>query len=330
LNHEIYIILDQDINFSAQLGIPVHGILGYHFFKNHLVEINSLTKKIAVYRDIKTFSKSKLKRFKALPLSIELAKPYVNASVNINSKESKVKLLIDTGGSDALWLFENETDIKCPSVFFDDFLGRGFSGDIFGKRSRIDRFTLSGIEIAYPTASFPSESSLKSVSMVEGRNGSLGSEIMRRFDIVFDYPNSKMYLKKNKNFEEPFNYNMSGLEIQHTGKEIIKEEVLKANFIERDNKGNAEINFDKPHEIKYQFSLKPMYEISNVRVDSPAHQAGIVKGDMLKKLNGEFAYKYKLNDIIEMLQSEEGKWISIEYERKGVIHKTKFQLKKQL
>lgn len=329
-NHEIYVILDQDINFSAQLGIPVHGILGYHFFKNHFVEINPITKKIIVYKNREVFKNKKLKKYEEIPISIELAKPYVKAKVKINEKENVVKLLVDTGGSDALWLFENTDTIKCPINFFDDFLGRGFSGDIFGKRSRIEKISLSTIDLENPTVSFPSPNSVKSVELVEGRNGSLGSGIMRRFDVIFDYPNSKLYLKRNKFFDEPFNYNMSGMEVQHNGKEIIQEEIFRTNFVGKDEKGNTIIDFDNSRNIKYQFLLKPIYEIGNVREDSPAYLAGIRKGDVIRRLNGELTYKLKLSDIIDMLQSEEGRWVTIEYERKGVTHKTKFQLKKIL
>ncbi len=120
------------------------------------------------------------------------------------------------------------------------------------------------------------------------------------------------------------------MEVQHNGKEIIKEEVLRTNFVEKDVKGNPTIDFEKSHSIKYNFLLKPVYEISNVRTDSPSYLAGIRKGDIIRRLNGELSYKFKLSDIIDILQSEEGRWISIEFERKGVTHKTKFQLKKIL
>jgi hypothetical protein len=39
-NHEIYIILDQEFNFSSHVGIPVNGIIGYNFFRKNLVEID--------------------------------------------------------------------------------------------------------------------------------------------------------------------------------------------------------------------------------------------------------------------------------------------------
>ena len=45
LNHVIYLVLDQNINISAQVGFPVNGIIGYHFFENNLVKINYTNKK---------------------------------------------------------------------------------------------------------------------------------------------------------------------------------------------------------------------------------------------------------------------------------------------
>ena len=44
-NHEIYLVLDQDFNISSQVGIPVNGIIGNHFFKNNRVEIDYERKK---------------------------------------------------------------------------------------------------------------------------------------------------------------------------------------------------------------------------------------------------------------------------------------------
>ena len=33
--HTVFIILDESINFSSHVGIPVNGIIGHQFFKNH-------------------------------------------------------------------------------------------------------------------------------------------------------------------------------------------------------------------------------------------------------------------------------------------------------
>ena len=41
-NHTILIVLNQDVNFSPNVGIPVNGILGYDFFRNYPTEIDYL------------------------------------------------------------------------------------------------------------------------------------------------------------------------------------------------------------------------------------------------------------------------------------------------
>ena len=168
---------------------------------------------------------------------------------------------------------------------------------------------------------------MQNANIVEGRNGSLGGEILKRFDVLFDYKNKKMYVKKNANFNEPFNYNMSGIEIQQNGLQWIKEVVeLKTQL------ANTEIAVidEREKSFKYNFLLKPLYEVTNVREDSPGAKAGVRKGDLIAKINGNYAFKYKLKDITELLQSEEGKTINIEVERKGLILKLKFKLKKIL
>ena len=72
----LFIILDQDFNISSHVGIPVNGIIGYHFFKNHPVMIDYASKKITVYQDNELFTK-KIKKFNEMPISIERNKPYV-------------------------------------------------------------------------------------------------------------------------------------------------------------------------------------------------------------------------------------------------------------
>ena len=37
-SHSLYVIFDQSLNFSPRMGVPIHGILGYDFFKKFLVK----------------------------------------------------------------------------------------------------------------------------------------------------------------------------------------------------------------------------------------------------------------------------------------------------
>lgn len=326
-NHLLYIVLDQSFNLSSHIGIPVNGIIGYHFLKNNLVEINYGSKKISVYKNTDKNKKRINKKFQLVPITIERSKPYIASSVILNSNEIPVKLLIDIGNSDAIWLFENKSKgIKVPEKNFEDYLGKGFSGDVEGKRAHISEFKLSQFEFRNPIVAFPDSASIKNVRMVKDRAGSVGSEILRRFSVVFDYPNQQLFLRKNSNFNSPFNYNKSGVELQHYGLQWVQETVhletipiIIGDAV--DTRGNnANNNF------KYKFVLKPIYIIINVRKNSSAAISGLKKGDIIVKINDIPGYQFTLEKINSLLKSEEENWINFEVERDSQILKFKFQL----
>ena len=314
--HTIYIVLDENFNFSTFIGIPVHGIIGYDFFKNHPVEINYLSKKITIYND-ENYYKRKTKKFTELPLQIENSKPYLIGNVDLTTQKSSSKVLIDTGNSDALWLFPN----KMEGFFHDhpnieDFLGRGFNGDIHGKRTRIHNFYIGDFQVKEPITSVPDAASIKQLQFEKDREGSIGSEIMRRFTTIYDYKNSKRLLKKNKNYDEPFHLNMSGLDFKHIGMKWEKE-YLKLIEPKTDGAQNKEsvaslVNF------QYKFVLKPVFAIAGIRENSPAYLAGIKKNDVVETINGRSISDLKLEDINQMMRKDEGRIIRIEITRKEV------------
>lgn len=329
LNHLLYIVLDQNFNLSAQVGIPVNGIIGYNFFRNNLVEIDYQHSKIVVYRDNPKIRKKLTNNYSSFIINLESNKPYFISKITIDNKEIDTKMLVDTGSSDALWLFSNQNNnIKIPKNNFDDYLGRGFSGDIFGKRARIEKLSLNKFQLQNPIVSFPDTLAIQKSLIVQDREGSVGGEIFKRFDVVLDYPNNKMYLRKNGNFDSPFNYNMSGIEIQHDGLQFVKEtqELDKPAFgsIKFDLEQDKVVNFN------YKFELKPIFKISSIRKNSPAEECGLKKDDIIIAINGQLVYRYSLQEINEILKSEEGKWIYLEIERNKINQKFKFQLRKLL
>ena len=325
-NHLLYIVLDPDFNLSSHIGIPVNGIVGYQFFRNNLVEINYRKKKIIVFKDIPKNRKKIERKFDAMAITVEKFKPYIKGTVTLEGNSIPVKLLVDIGNSDAVWLFQDRSKfIKVPEKSFDDYLGKGFSGDVIGKRAKIEKMTMYDFEFNNPIAAFPDSSSIRNVSMVPDRMGSVGGEIMKRFDLVFDYRNEQLFLKKNGNYSQPFSYNKSGVEIQHNGLQWVQETVPME--MVKTPRANSEVNvYSAKTEFKYKFQVKPLYEIANVRANSPAAIAGLLKGDIIIKINNNPTYKYSLQDIITLFRSDVDKWITLEIERKNEIRKFKFQL----
>lgn len=328
-NHTIYIVLDQNINISSQVGIPVNGIIGYHFFKNHSIDINYNRRRIVIYNDVTAITKKLSKKYQKIPISIEEKKPYLKTIVQMeNAPETfEAKLLIDIGNSDALWLFnEKDKRIKVSEKNFNDYLGLGFSGTVYGKRGRIKKLQIDKYIFENPIVAMPDSIATKDITMVENRVGSIGSEIMKRFSIVYDYSNTSIYLKKNDNFKLQFNYNMSGLDIQHQGLEWVKQSYeqnasTSTVYIDSNSDGKWTKN------LKYKFELKPSYSVFSVRKDSPADLAGIKKGDEITTINGHVCYNYTLEEINEILKSEEDRTITIEVIRNNKPLKFKFKLK---
>ncbi|WKL48053.1 PDZ domain-containing protein [Flavobacterium pectinovorum] len=328
-NHLVYIILDQSFNLSSHIGIPVNGIIGHKFFKNNLVEINYQKKKVIVHLNNEETRQKLDKKFKSVPITIERSKPYIYTTAVSNGQEIPAKLLIDIGNSDAFWIFENNK-IKLPQKNFPDFLGKGFSGDIEGHRAKLEKFSIADFEFKNPIVSFPDSTSIRNVKMVPDRIGSVGGEILKRFTLVLDYADRKLYLKKNTKFYEPFTYNKSGITIQHNGLQWVQETVhlqtvqVAASVSELEDKEKNNDNF------RYKFLLKPVYEIINIRKNSAADKCGLQKGDIIVSINKILPYKYSLQQINNLLKSEDDAWINMEIERNSLILKFRFKLEDEL
>jgi C-terminal processing protease CtpA/Prc len=124
------------------------------------------------------------------------------------------------------------------------------------------------------------------------RNGTLGAEILRRFNVTIDYRNSRLTLRPTHKVNDDFNYNMSGMEI-----------------------------------INPMPGL-PIFTISNVRDSSPAFMAGLKENDQIISINNNSHTNMELNDINLLLQSRENKKIKVKYLRDGAEYETAFALKK--
>lgn len=302
--HDLYLIFDSTLNFSPRMGVPINGILGNEFFRNFIVKINYDSKAITIY-DPKKYSIRKCRKCEDLPLDFDDGKPYINLTVSDRSFEKEVTLLVDSGNSDVLWLF-NEKDFitEQPENYFQDFLGLGLGGEIYGKRARVPEVVLGDFHLKNVLTSFPEEKAISRARLFENRDGSVGGGFLSRFNITFDYRNKTVRFQKNSRFTDPFNYNMSGITLEHSGTDLLVNDL--------------------------QFSLVPRYEVVDVRNGSPAQKAGVEVGDEVLSINGKPNYKYKLYELISLFSRKEGQRITLEIKRGKSFKKIRFYLKRVL
>ncbi|QNF35451.1 aspartyl protease family protein [Adhaeribacter swui] len=249
-NHLQVAVLSEDVfNLSSYVGVPVYGILGYQFFSSFVVQIKYSEMRVLA----QNFADFKYRRGygSSVPITIEGQKPYLTTAAQFaDDKKIPVKLIIDTGAGHALSLEqESNVAIKVPSPSIKAQLGKGLSGTINGQLGRIKSFSLNHYQLQNVLTSFPNYQDVGAKVYLVPRNGNLGNELLKRFDIVFDYRRQVMYLKPNRNFRDPFEHDMCGLDVIASGKD-------------------------------YQ-----RYIVNFVEPDSPAEEAGIMAGDELVSVN---------------------------------------------
>lgn len=330
-NHTLYVIFDERINFSPRMGVPIHGVIGYEFYKDFVVKADYARESLTMYRPF-DYKYRRCRKCESFKLVLRRQKPYLIPQVEHDGVSEEVVLLLDTGSSDALWLFEESWYItEEPKNYFEDFLGFGISGNIFGKRAKMDQFALGKFQFERVTVSFPEPEATSQIVTYDQRDGSLGGEILKRFTVIIDYRSEKMTLKRNRFYDEPFHYNMAGLVIEHDGAVTVN------NFVEGRTSFSLDTNDDfATDKVEIQvspilnFFLAPRYVVAEVRPGSPAALAGIQKGDEVVTINGKPSYKYKLFEITELFSSKADRRIYMEIERDGKIEKLKFTLKEVL
>lgn len=326
IDQDLYAIYNSNLTFAPRLGIPVHGIIGFDLLKDFVVEVN-YSRKFLRITEPSNYVYKDCKNCERVPLEFYNSKPYINAHVTLNSEKIPVKLLIDSGSSDSIWLFENDSlNIRANDKNFYDFLGHGLSGSLYGKRSIIKSFSINDFILKEVNVAFPDSASTILARRIKDRNGSVCGNVLKRFNHIFDYSKAFITLKKNKYFKDKFTYNKSGIELAHSGVRLVKEQeqLIQRGQNSQGGTGNSgtKIVLDR----SFKFSLKPAYTIVELRKDSPAYRAGLELGDIVLSINGKAAHNYSLQEIIQMFYDDTGKKIKLRVDRNGIILTYSFQL----
>lgn len=329
-DQDLFAVFDPDMNFAPRLGVPIHGIIGYDIMKDFIVEVNYSKKMIKLYEP-QLYNYKKCRRCRTLDLDFFNNKPYLVGAVEIRADKIPVKLLIDSGGSDGLWLFEDDgKDITIPGKTFDDYLGKGLSGSVYGKRAKVNAFYLDDFKLDNVNVAFPDSTSISYARKFKERNGSLSGEVLKRFNIIYDYGNKKITLKKNRFFSEPFHYNKSGIVLEHDGVRVVKTLNKKLSSGSFDSDNNSVSTNGVVFSGSYEYALAPSFKIVELRVDSPAQKAGLQLGDVILNINNKHAHKYSMQEIMQMFCDKEGKRIKLLVDRKGKQISFSFKLENLL
>lgn len=292
-NQDLCVLDKSNISLSERLGIKINGLIGAELLMDFVVEIDYNTKQLIFFQR-KNYKLRKSKKAITIPIEIYCSKPYMYIPVmQDNNKELKLKLMIDTGASWAIWLDAFSSDsVIIPKDTANAILGFGLNGEVLGFLGRVKSVKFGKYEINDVLTSYPDSMVSIRTRKEDNRNGSIGADLIRRFNLVIDYRNGLITFRPNNSYNDPFQHDMSGMDVSAIVPGL------------------------------------PYYEIGSIWRGSPAEKAGLLPGDQIISINNMDSKNIALGDIIYFLQQKDGKKIKMQVRRNDKVLKTVFRLKK--
>lgn len=284
-DQSMLVLQDNFVDIENVIGIKAHGILGSEMFNRFVVEVNYPNKTIRLTKP-EYFKRPK--GYKKIPIIIENSRPYVKMKVKQKGEKAvDLKLLIDTGASSAL-LLDSENDlVKMPKKTLDHVVGRSIAGVLDGKIGRVKKVKLGKFKFRKVLTSYPEDWGISqksdNIAIEDIRYGTVGSELLSKFNIIFNYADECIYLKPNRDYKEPFRFNTIGMNVMAFG----------------ENLNN--------------------YFINDIIQDSPADHAGLEVGDEIIALNNNPAFFYEFSQVTNILKSDKGEILKLIIRRDGEL-----------
>jgi PDZ domain/Aspartyl protease len=258
------------LELSRYVGESVAGLIGADVFASFVVEVRPGAGQLRLH-DPAQFQAPR--RAARLPLQIKEGKPYVRVRVGPGPTAADTLtalLLIDTGAGHALSLETGSAQaLHLPDPRLRAQLGRGLSGPVNGWIGRVATLDLGPYQLQRLLTSFPDSGAVR-VKLRVPRQGNLGFETLKRFRVWFDYAGRGLWLRPSRHYHEPFEHDMSGLEIVARGPSYNR------------------------------------YVIESVKTDSPGEEAGLLPGDELLIVNAQNAAAYTLTTLSQLLHAQDG------------------------
>jgi hypothetical protein len=196
--HQRLIVLTSD----TYKGFPSNGLIGYSIFGHFITEFDYDNRALILHRGDQIAPDDS---WTEIPLYFkDNMVPWLDASVVIEDEDPiLLSVYIDFASSDAIEMLERpDMKFRLPKETEEVHLGRGLSGDIYGKKGRIAKLIIGPYELTDVEAAF-ADAGVRSKQ--DNADAILGSGALRHFNLIFDYAGKKLYIKPNSHFNDSYN-----------------------------------------------------------------------------------------------------------------------------
>jgi len=234
---------------SAASGVAIDGIIGRPLFESCVVRLDYEHGRMDVF-DARHWKYSG--GAEVLPLTFEEGVPYTTAQVTLPGRAPVTgRSHLDIGASTALILtpeFLAREHVTPSAGSTIEIVTGGIGGPRPADLGRIPRLSLGQVAFDSVVTVFrrPGPGSISA----EGTQGNIGSGILSRFTVTFDYMHRIVILEPNGRFGDPFEHDKSGLGLRTRG-----------------------ASYD---------TVEVVWRLAN----SPASEAGVEVGDLVESVDG--------------------------------------------
>jgi predicted aspartyl protease len=277
---------------AAYSGRDIQGLIGNNFIQKFVVEID-YAHRLLIFHDPHAYSLAH--EPDAIRLENRGGNPFIKVELSLNGHETMTDLFeIDTGSNGIFSInrpfAETHQLLKIlPKASMAEGIGgAGLGGDTKSIDARIISIRLGQYIIDKPVVHISQDTEGFGAS---ADAGFIGTELLRRFTVILDYQSQRMLLKPNANFKEPFEVDMSGLEMR------------------------TEANNFKVIKIKH------------VRANFPAAEAGLREDDEIVAVNGHPAAEFDLDKLAKMFK-QAGKEYQLTVRRGDKVIRARLKMKR--
>lgn len=253
LKHQLFAVAPVRMGFGVATGKSVDGLIGWEVLARFVTSFNYAENQVVLALPNRAASPANAH---VIPFVFDGTQPQIDCALD----GSPAECTIDTGARDSLTIFgpyiAAHPEILPAKLSAVGINGLGFGGAALGRLGRLREIQIGGIQLNDLVADYTTQTQGALAAPFVAAN--LGGNLLRRFDITFDYGKQTMALVPNDAFNDPDGYERVGLFLITKGGKVI---------------------------------------VADSRPGTPAADAGIVRGDVITTIDGLSTGSLSLEDV---------------------------------